>query len=174
MNLTVGDMVLVPLGPRVISGVVWGTGEGQVQEKRLREIVARHNCPPLPDVSRRFVDWVARYTMHMPGAVLKMAMSVPDALDPPNPITAYSAGVVPNGLRMTPARRRVLIAAANGPPDTAAGLSRKAGVSLGVIKGLANAGALTHIFIPATATPPARSGGRASGSPTASTRWRRS
>ena len=155
LSLNVGDVVRVPLGPRVISGVVWGAGEDAIEDKRLKDVVARHDCPPFPDVSRRFVTWVARYTMHMPGAVLKMALSVPDALEPPNPITAYSAGDVPDGLRMTPARRRVLDAAANGPPRIAAELSRKAGVSSGVVKGLANAGVLKPVFIAAVAMPPA-------------------
>ena len=154
LNLAVGDMVRVPLGSRFISGVVWGKGESKVQDNRLKDIIARHNCPRLPNVSRRFINWVARYTMHMPGAVLKMAMSIPDALEPPNPITAYVAGDVTRALRMTPTRRRVLTAAASGPPRTAAELSREAGVSVGVVKSLSNAGALTPIFIPATAIQP--------------------
>jgi len=155
LSLNVGDVVRIPLGPRVISGVVWGAGEDAIEDKRLKDVVARHDCPPFPDVSRRFVTWVARYTMHMPGAILKMALSVPDALEPPNPITAYSAGDVPDGLHMTPARRRVLDAAANGPPRIAAELSREAGVSSGVVKSLANAGALKPVFIAAVAMPPA-------------------
>ena len=69
LSLNVGDVVRVPLGPRVISGVVWGEGEDAIEDKRLKDVVARHDCPPFPDVSRRFVTWVARYTMHMPGAV---------------------------------------------------------------------------------------------------------
>ena len=34
---------------------------------------------------RRFVDWVAAYTLAPPGAVLRMAMSAPAALEPPPP-----------------------------------------------------------------------------------------
>ena len=155
LSLNVGDVVRVPLGPRVISGVVWGAGESAIEDKNLKDVVARHDCPPLPDVSHRFITWVARYTMHMPGAVLKMALSVPDALEPSNPITAYSAGDVGDGLRITPARRRILNAIANGPPRTAAELSREANVSPSVVKGLANAGALKPEFIAAVAIPPA-------------------
>ena len=69
LSLNIGDVVRVPLGSRVISGVVWGAGEGAIEDKRLKDVVARHACPPLPDVSQRFITWVARYTMHMPGAV---------------------------------------------------------------------------------------------------------
>ncbi|MEK9724040.1 MAG: primosomal protein N', partial [Rhodospirillaceae bacterium] len=57
-----GDYVRVPLGPRRVSGVVWGPGAGDVDAAKLRAVAARHAMTPLPDVSRRFVEWVARYT----------------------------------------------------------------------------------------------------------------
>lgn len=154
MTLRAGDFVRVPLGPRMASGVVWGPGEGGVAAAKLKNVAAVHDCRSLPETSRRFVAWVARYTMHTPGAVLKMAMSAPDALDPPKPVTAYTAASAPDGLRMTRARSRVMAAAA-GPPRTAAELAREAGVSSGVVKGLADAGGLKAHAIAAVAMPPA-------------------
>jgi len=158
MVLTAGSFVRVPLGPRQTSGVVWGPGEGGIDPAKLKDVSAPHDCQPLPDVSRRFIDWVSRYTLHSPGAVLKMAMSVPDALEPPKPLTAYTAqsltDAVPDGLRLTPARRRVLDTAADGPPRTAAELAREAGVSSGVVKGLADAGALITVALAAAPMPP--------------------
>ncbi|MDD9877428.1 MAG: primosomal protein N' [Magnetovibrio sp.] len=155
MTLGTGDFVVVPLGNRAASGVVWGPGLGDVDARRLKDVTARHDCPPLPDVSRRFVDWVARYTLHSPGAVLKMAMSVTDALEPPKPVTAYLAAEAPAGLRMTAARARVLAAAADGPPRGAADLAREAGVSPGVVKGLAEAGGLRALALAPVGLPPA-------------------
>ena len=77
--LAAGDFVTVPLASRQISGIVWGVGEGQVAAHKTKDVTARLDTPPLPEASRRFVEWVARYTVCPPGAVLKMAMSVPAA-----------------------------------------------------------------------------------------------
>ncbi len=81
-GLSDGDVVTVPLGPRVVSGVVWGPGSSDLPVERLRTVLARHDCPPFSPEMRRFIDWVAAYTLGSPGAVLKMALSVPAALDP--------------------------------------------------------------------------------------------
>ena len=43
----------------------------QVEEAKLKPFGRALPAPPLPDVSRRFVDWVAGYTVHPPGAVLR-------------------------------------------------------------------------------------------------------
>ncbi len=47
---------------------------------------------PLPEISRRFIDWVANYCLSAPGAVLKMAMSVSDAFKPERSLKAYAIG----------------------------------------------------------------------------------
>ena len=73
MVLNPGDFVKVPLGHRQATGVVWGEAEGGVAEAKIKNIIERIDCPPLPEVSRRFVDWVARYTLSAPGAVRRVA-----------------------------------------------------------------------------------------------------
>ena len=75
-----GAFVEVPLGRRQVAGVVWGTGGNDVAPEKLKPLLGRLPVPSLPEVSRRFVDWVAAYTLYPPGAVLKMVMSVPAAL----------------------------------------------------------------------------------------------
>lgn len=148
-----GDFVRVPLGRREAVGVVWGAGLGAVAASKLKAVLARLDAPPMTAPMRRFVDWVARYTVHAPGAVLKMAMSVPDALTPPDPVTAYGAAeTVPEGLRLTPARRHVLEEVKAGPPRPAAELARAAGVGPSVVKGLAEAGALKVLAVSAKPT----------------------
>ena len=147
MRAGTGDFVLVPLGPRRSSGVVWGPGSGDIDPKRIKKIIAPHECPPMSDTAMKFVEWVAGYAMHPVGGVLKMAMSVADALDPPQPLTGYILADEQPNLRMTATRERVLETAANGPPRIAAELAREAGVTPGVIKGLAEAGALQAISL---------------------------
>jgi primosomal protein N' (replication factor Y) len=146
-----GDFVLVPLGTREIVGVVWGEGAADLAESRLRDVAARLEAPPLPPAVCRFVDWVAQYTLSPPGAVLRMAMSVPAALEPPKPIAAWRLGERPernDGTRLTPERRRVLTVLSDGPPRMTAELAREAGVSTGVVKALAEIGAIRPIALP--------------------------
>ncbi|HXP97752.1 MAG TPA: primosomal protein N' [Telmatospirillum sp.] len=146
-RLRAGDFVRVPLGARHVCGVVWGAGLGMVPAEKRRAVSQPMDLPPLPLASRQLVDWVAAYTLSPPGAVLKMVMSVPAALEPlpPEPV-AFVAGPLPETLKMTDARRRVMTAA--WQPMPAAELARQAGVGVSVIKGLADAGALCRIALP--------------------------
>jgi len=152
MILQPGDFVHAPLGSREMTGVVWGPATGDVDEKKLRPITDRIDTIPLPEESRRFIDWVAAYTLSAPGAVLRMALRAPDALVPPKPVTAYLATTPPEGLRITAARARVLDTLRDSPPLTASDLAKEAGVTPSVIKGLADAGALERVEL---APPPA-------------------
>ncbi|OHC82375.1 MAG: primosomal protein N', partial [Rhodospirillales bacterium RIFCSPLOWO2_12_FULL_67_15] len=148
--LRAGDFVTVPLGRRRTVGVVWGPGSGAVAKTRLKDIGGALSAPPLPEVSRRFVDWVADYTLAPEGAVLKMSMSVPDALLEPKPAIAYIRNPdFSPALKLTAARRRALEVAGEGPPRIAAEIAREAGVGAGVVKGLAEAGALIAKPLPA-------------------------
>ena len=149
-----GDFVTVPLGARKAIGVVWGKGEGGVPEAKMKNVLGRLDCPPLPEVSRRFVDWVARYTLSAPGAVLKMAMSVADALNPPKPVTAYALNPKAEGFRKTKARERVLKVLAEGPPRPVTELALEAGTGPGVVRGLADAGAIIPVALPAHSPDP--------------------
>src|SRR5262245_36520613 len=151
LGLGRGDFVVVPLGKRELIGVVWGEGGGDVGRAKLRDVVARIDAPPLPEVLCRFVDWVAHYTMAPPGAVLAMAMRVPAALEPPRGIAAWRRtddAALLAGLRLTAERTRVLEVLADGPPRPAAELAREAGVGMGVVKSLATAGALVQVELP--------------------------
>ncbi len=147
-GLRPGAFVRVPLGARERIGVVWDARGGEddgPDEARLKDVIEVLDAPPLPDVMRRFIDWVAAYTLSAPGAVLKMAMSVPKALTPEAPLAAYLAApgwTPPEGFRVTPQRRKLLDLLAAGPPRTAAELRAETGAGPGVIKGLVEAGAL--------------------------------
>lgn len=70
-----GDWVEVPWGKRILKGVVWGEGTATLAPERIKPLMAVCDEPPLPEVSRAFIDWVARYTMVPRGAVLKMVLT---------------------------------------------------------------------------------------------------
>ena len=75
----------VPLGQRSLAGVVWDGAGDELPVERLKPIIEMLPTPPLRPELRRFVERVAAYTMAPPGAVLRMTMSVPEALQPPRP-----------------------------------------------------------------------------------------
>jgi len=145
--LVPGDYVEVPLGPRRLVGVVWGEGGGDLPDGRLKAVLHRFDTPAMPDVVRRFVDWVAAYTLAPPGAVLRMVLGSAEALEPPRPVVAYrrSEAPPPPGLKLTDARRRVLAELDEGPPLTAADLAGRAGCGPAVVRGLADAGVLETV-----------------------------
>ena len=150
LTLAPGDFVTVPLGHRELIGVVWGAGAGSVPEAKLRRVGGRLEARPLPAVTRAFIDWVAAYTLAPPGAVLKMAMSVPAALEPAPGLTAVrrvDPAPAP-AVKDTPARRKVMEAVGRLPPLAMADLAREAGVGTAVVKGLVEAGALETITLP--------------------------
>ncbi len=151
-----GAFVRVPLGRREVTGVVWGAGteeaDGGLAAARLKEINTVLPVPPLPETLRKLVDWVAEYTVTKHGAMLRMAMSVPQALEPAKMRTAYLTGETPPK-RLTPARRRVLELLSDGMPRGTQELAREAAVSTSVVKGLAESGGLRQISLPAELAP---------------------
>jgi len=147
-DLQVGEFVAVPLGSREVVGVVWGEATGEVDDAKLKPVAERLDAPPLPASLCKFIDWLAAYAMAPPGAVLRMAMNVRAALEPPKPVRAFALGAAPPDLRLTAARRHVLALLADGPPRRGPDLAREAGVSAGVVKGLAETGAIVEIELP--------------------------
>jgi primosomal protein N' (replication factor Y) len=93
---------------------------------------------------------VAGYTVSPPGAVLRMAMSVSAALEPPRLVMAWRLRplAAANELRMTPERQRVMAVLRDGPPRQTTELAREAGVGAGVVKAFAAAGALEQVQLP--------------------------
>ncbi|MFD1380151.1 hypothetical protein ACFQ31_12205 [Fodinicurvata halophila] len=117
LSVTRGTIVEVPLGQRRLPGVVWGRQDSaEVSAEKLKSVARVHSVPAMSRVQRRFITWVAGYTLAPPGAVLRMAVSVPAALDPPEPqrVLTRSAQAVPEDFRLTEARRRVLELAEQG------------------------------------------------------------
>lgn len=147
MAVVPGSIVRVPLGPREVGAVVWDGVCEEVETRRLRPISEVFDCPPLSAENRRFVDWVASYTLTPPGLVARMFLRVPAAFDPEPPTPGLRfAGRQPD--RLTDARRRVLELAGDGPAWTRSGLAHAAGVSSTVVEGLCAQGVLEPVLLP--------------------------
>ncbi|HEX3969774.1 MAG TPA: primosomal protein N' [Stellaceae bacterium] len=160
LNVEPGDFVAVPFGRRQLVGVVWGDGSGDVADAKLKPIEDILPAPRMTDELRRFVDWVANYTLSPPGAVMRMAMSVPDALVPMRALAGYTltdmgrAALADEKSALTKPRRRVLEVASEGGASTASDLAERAACSAGVVKGLVTAGFLRSIDLPRRIAPP--------------------
>jgi primosomal protein N' (replication factor Y) len=129
-----GSIVRVPLGPRQVAGVVWDEPAESIDAKKLKAIEQVFDCPPINEEMRRFVDWVASYTLTPPGLVARMLLRAPEAFDP----EPWTEMLEPTGVRperMTDARRRVL-EQAGGMAWTRSGLAHAAGVSASVVDGM--------------------------------------
>ena len=161
LELAPGDWVRVPLGRREAIGAVWDSevDPEAVPASKLRPVIERYDMPPLTALHRRFLDWVAAYTLSEPGLVLKMTLGSGRGLEPPKPIAAVrlcenlesdriEAEANELGVRLTPARRRVLAEAADGPARPARELAESAGVGGSVVKGLVEAGLLEGVALP--------------------------
>ena len=147
MTVVPGSIVQVPLGPREVAGVVWDADAGGVDAKKLRPISHVFDCPPLPDDMRRFIDWVADYTLTAPGLAARMALRAPAAFDP----EPWIEGLRPTGVtpdRLTDARRRVMELVGDGLAWTRSGLAHAAGVTASVIDGLSAQGIFEQTMIP--------------------------
>jgi primosomal protein N' (replication factor Y) len=147
MQVEPGSIVRVPLGPREVAGVVWDADAGTVDPKKLRPITRAFDCPPLSKDMRRFIDWVADYTLSPPGLAARMALRAPAAFDP----EPWIEGLKPTGNapdRMTDARRRVMELVGDGFAWTRSGLAHAAGVTGAVIDGMRAQGCFEDTLLP--------------------------
>ncbi len=147
-----GDFVLVPFGPQTRLGIVWDQPLGAQPEnkpKKMKALVERLDVPALPEISLRFAEWIARYTLTPAGMVARMLMGAQSAFDPVKPrfgVCLADAAAAPP--RLTPARKRALEVAADGLPRAKSALAGLAQCSSGVIDGLIEAGLLVEVVIP--------------------------
>ncbi|WP_375599038.1 primosomal protein N' [Devosia sp. Naph2] len=147
MSVARGSIVAVPLGPRLILGVVWGPPKDMIAHNRLRDIALAYDVPPLSEELLKLVEWVARYTLTAPGQVLRGVLRSPEALDAPKPVVAYRrTGHEPE--KLTPARLRVLDCLMDDMAWPKPALMGASGVSSSVLDGLVRAGAVEKIEIP--------------------------
>ncbi|WP_316861939.1 primosomal protein N' [uncultured Cohaesibacter sp.] len=143
-----GQVVRVPLGPRSVLGVVWDDASEFSDESRLKDIEHVYDGVVLSGDFRKFIDWIAQYTLAQRGMVLRMVLRGEDALLPPKPVSALRfIGDAPE--RMTKARARVLEAMAGGLAETKSDIAERCGVSASVIDGLVKSGTLSMCELPA-------------------------
>lgn len=148
MDVEPGSVVLAPLGPRQIVGVVWEAERlpaNEVPDSKLRPILAVLPVPPLPAPLRRLIEWTADYYLASLASVARMALSSTGALRGSGTITEYRlSGHEP--ARLTPQRAQAMDLL-NDQQATIRELAEIAGVSDAVLRGMVNAGILEPVLV---------------------------
>ncbi|MDB5692168.1 MAG: primosomal protein, partial [Alphaproteobacteria bacterium] len=148
MAVEPGSIVVAPLGPRQMLGVVWEPERlpaEEVGDNRLRPLLHAYDVPPLSEPLRRLIEWTAAYYLAPIASVLRMALASTSALERGRKVTEYRAtGLVPE--RLTPQRRQALerIGERQGLVRE---LALAASVSDAVIRGLVKGGAIEAVDV---------------------------
>lgn len=148
MAVEPGSVVVAPLGPRQIVGIVWDEERlpaNSVPDSRLRPLIEVLPVPPLRPALRRLIEWTADYYCAPLSSVARMVIASGGALRGPATVTEYRlTGGMPE--RMTPQRERAM-ELLEGEQATIRELAELAGVSEGVLRGLVNQGVLEPVAV---------------------------
>ena len=139
-----GQVLMVPLGPRRVAGVVWGPGLSDLPRARLRAALPAGDLPALPPMMLDFLARASAYTLTPLPLMLRLALRVPDLGAVVERRVIARAGPPP--ARMTEARARILAALdeAGAATLSATELAAHARVGAGVVRGLIAAGTLVE------------------------------
>jgi primosomal protein N' (replication factor Y) (superfamily II helicase) len=149
MSVEPGSVVLAPLGPRQIVGVVWEPERlpaTEVPDAKLRPLLQVLPVPPLKAELRRLIEWTADYYCAPLSAVARMTLASGAALHGGGTTTEYRLADAPPPPRLT-AQRVKALDALPARQGTIRELAQIAGVSDGVLRGLVNAGLLEAVTV---------------------------
>ena len=143
-----GSLVIAPLGPRQVLGIVWERERltsAEVPDAKLRPILEVLPVPPLSQPLRRLIEWTADYYIAPMNAVARMALGSTAALRGGGSVTEYRlSGNEPQ--RLTP-QRAAAMDALHGEQASIRELAALASVSEAVLRGLVNAGVLEPVTV---------------------------
>jgi primosomal protein N' (replication factor Y) len=148
MAIVPGNLVLAPLGPRQILGIVWEAERlagAEVPDSKLRPLLEVLPVPPIPAPLRRLIEWTADYYCAPMNAVARMALGSMAALRGGGTTTEYRlSGHEP--ARLTP-QRAAALDALQGEQASIRELAELASVSEGVLRGMVGAGMLEAVTV---------------------------
>ena len=148
MELACGSLVVAPLGPRKVMGIVWeadGLDASEVPDSKLRPLLEVAPQPPLAEPLRRLIEWTADYYCAPASAVARMAIAGGSGLRGGGAMTEYRlTGAA--AARISPQRAKALTAL-EGRQATIRELAALAGVSDAVLRGMVGAGMLEPVAV---------------------------
>ena len=155
MAVELGSVVMAPLGPRQVLGIVWEPERleaGDVPAAKLRPLLSVSPVPAIPAALRRLIEWTAEYYCAPLAAVARMALSSGAALQGGRSMTEYrliegaEAPFQDKKGRLTPQRAQA-IARLAGQQASLRELAEMAEVSEAVLRGMAGAGLLEAVRV---------------------------
>ena len=148
MAIEPGSLVIAPLGPRQVLGIVWEPERldgAEVPDSKLRPLLEVLPVPPFPAPLRRLLEWTADYYCAPLNAVARMALGSMAALRGGGTTTEYRlTGHEP--ARLTP-QRLAALDALQGEQASIRELAELASVSEGVLRGMIGAGMLEPVTV---------------------------
>ncbi|MEM7664758.1 MAG: primosomal protein N' [Pseudomonadota bacterium] len=144
-----GSVVIAPLGPRKITGIVWDEGRlpgREVDASKLRPILEVVSVPPLAGPLRRLIEWTADYYCAPLASVARMVLSSGGALGGPATTTEYRLSGADAAQRITPQRKQALERLI-GEQGTIRELASAGEVSEGVLRGMVGAGLIEAVTV---------------------------
>ncbi|MCC6924778.1 primosomal protein N' [Novosphingobium sp.] len=143
-----GQLVIAPLGPRQVLGIVWDPARlagDEVPEAKLRPILEVLPVPPFSPALRSLIEWTADYYVAPMNSVARMALGSMAALRGGGTTTEYRlSGHEPK--RLTP-QRAAAMDALDGEQASIRELAALASVSEGVLRGMVGAGILEPVTV---------------------------
>lgn len=148
MAIEFGSLVMAPLGPRKVMGIVWEPERldtEEVPDHKLRPLLEALPIPPLAAPLRRLIEWTADYYCASRSSVARMALGSAAAIKGGGTTSEYRlTGEMP--ARLSPQRAAALDKLV-GEQATIRELAEKAGVSEAVLRGMAGAGMLEAVQV---------------------------
>lgn len=148
MTIEFGSIVVAPLGPRQVLGIVWEAerlNAQEVPESKLRALMGVMPAPPIAAKLRRLIEWTADYYCAPLSSVARMALGSMSALRGGGTTTEYRlTGEEP--VRLTP-QRAAALDALQGEQGSIRELADLASVSEGVLRGMVGAGLLEAVTV---------------------------
>ncbi|MEQ1498331.1 MAG: primosomal protein N' [Novosphingobium sp.] len=148
MAIEFGQLVMAPLGPRQVLGIVWEPDRlpgDEVPEAKLRPILEVLPAAPLSKALRGLIEWTADYYVAPMNSVARMALGSMAALRGGGTTTEYRlSGDEPR--RLTP-QRAAAMDALHGEQASIRELAALASVSEGVLRGMLGAGILEPVTV---------------------------
>ncbi len=144
-----GSVVVAPLGPRTVTGIVWDEGRlpgAEIDASKLRSIREVVDVPPLSQPLRRLIEWTADYYCAALASVARMVLSSGGALGGPTTMTEYRLSGGDAEGRLTAQRKRAL-EKLGGEQGTIRELAKIADVSDGVLRGMVGAGQIEPVTV---------------------------
>ena len=142
-----GSFVRVPLGKKIVVGVVWGQATSKIDPKKLRKIESVIDFPPLKGEFKSFIIKASEYTINSQNLLLKSVIGSKNLEKKRNPAVRYKANKNITTV-FSPVRERVLKTLQR--TSKISGLSLKdlcknANASPSVVKALLDLGAISTL-----------------------------